>query len=191
MAQIKWLPFCRRPFQINFLEWKILYFDSNVTSWSLFLRVPVTMRRIWNRWHNLFPWAIIGTKDGLICWRIYASSGLTLLNIKQTVCGCQSNKTPHWSDVIMSSMAPQITSVSIACWTVCSGADQRKHQSSASPAFVRGIHRWPVDSPHKGPVTWKMFPFDDVTMTCAAETVGNVTCWVMFFRWWNNLWQIN
>ena len=42
------------------------------------------------------------------------------------------------------------------------GADQRKHQSSASLAFVRGIHRWPVHSPHKGPVTRKMFPFDDV-----------------------------
>ena len=34
--------------------------------------------------------------------------------------------------------------------------------SSASLAFVRGIHRWPVDSPHKGPVTRKMLPFDDV-----------------------------
>ena len=43
-----------------------------------------------------------------------------------------------------------------------SGADQRKHQSSASLAFARGIHRWPVNSPHKGPVPRKMFPFDDV-----------------------------
>ena len=39
---------------------------------------------------------------------------------------------------------------------------QRKHQSSASLAFVRGIHWWPLDSPHKGPVTRKMFPFGDV-----------------------------
>ena len=45
------------------------------------------------------------------------------------------------------------------------GADQRKNQSSTSLAFVRGIHRWPVNSPHKGPVTRKMFPFDDVTMS--------------------------
>ena len=44
------------------------------------------------------------------------------------------------------------------------GADQRKHQSSASLAFVRGIHRRPVNSPHKGPVTRKVFPFDDVIM---------------------------
>ena len=45
-----------------------------------------------------------------------------------------------------------------------SGADQRKKQSSASLAFVRGIHRGPVNSPHKWPVTLKMFPFDDVIM---------------------------
>ena len=44
------------------------------------------------------------------------------------------------------------------------GADQRKHQSSESLAFVRRIHRWPVNSPHKGPATAKMFPFDDVIM---------------------------
>ena len=62
----------------------------------------------------------------------------------------------------MSVMTSQITSVSIVCSIICSGTDQRKHQSSASLAFVRGIHRWPVDSRHKGPVTWKMFPFDNV-----------------------------
>ena len=45
------------------------------------------------------------------------------------------------------------------------GADQRKYQSSASLTFVRGIHRWPVNSPHKWPVTRKMFPFDDVVMS--------------------------
>ena len=48
--------------------------------------------------------------------------------------------------------------------TVCSGTDQRKSQSSVSLAFVRGIHRWPVDSPHKGPVTQKMCPLDDITI---------------------------
>ena len=62
----------------------------------------------------------------------------------------------------MSAMASQTTSISIAYATFCSGPEQRKHQSSASLAFVRGIHRWPVNSPHKGPVTRKMFPFDDV-----------------------------
>ena len=68
----------------------------------------------------------------------------------------------HYNDVIIGTMASQITSLTIVYSTVYSGKDQRKHQTSASLAFVRGIHRWPVDSPHKGPVTRKMFPFDDV-----------------------------
>ena len=64
----------------------------------------------------------------------------------------------------MSGMASQITNLTVVYSTVYSGADQRKHQSSASVVFVRGIHRSPVNSPHKGPVTRKMFPFDDVIM---------------------------
>ena len=63
----------------------------------------------------------------------------------------------HYCGVIMGAMVSQITGVSIVDWNVCSGADQRYYQSSASLAFVRGIHRWPVNSPHKGPVTCKMF----------------------------------
>ena len=54
--------------------------------------------------------------------------------------------TVHYNDVIMSAMASQITSLTIVYSTVYAGADQRKHQSSASLAFVRGIHRWPVNS---------------------------------------------
>ena len=69
-----------------------------------------------------------------------------------------------YSDVIMSPMASQITSLKIDYSSVYSGADQRKHQTSALLAFVRGIHRWPLNSMHKGPVTWKIFPFDDTIM---------------------------
>ena len=68
----------------------------------------------------------------------------------------------HYSDVILIAIASQITGVPIVYSTVCSGADRRKHQNSASLAFVRRIHRWPVNSPNKGSVTQKMFPFDDV-----------------------------
>ena len=64
----------------------------------------------------------------------------------------------------MATIASQITSLTIVHSAVYSDADQRKHQSSASLAFVRGIHRGPVNSPHKWPVTWKMFPFDDIIM---------------------------
>ena len=70
----------------------------------------------------------------------------------------------HYSDVIMSAMASQITGVSIVYLTVSLGADQIRHQSFASLAFLRGIHRWQENSPHKGQVTRKMFPFDDVIM---------------------------
>ena len=64
----------------------------------------------------------------------------------------------------MDAIASQTTSLTIVYSTVYSDADQSKHQNSASLAFVRGIHRWPVNSPHKGPETRKMFPFDDVIM---------------------------
>ena len=67
----------------------------------------------------------------------------------------------------MSAMASQFISLTIVYSSVYSGADQRKHQSSASLAFVRGIHRWPVNSSQKRPVTGKMCPFDDVIV--AAE----------------------
>ena len=76
----------------------------------------------------------------------------------------------HYNDVIMSAVASQITSVTIVYPTVYSGEDQWKHQSSASVAFVRGIHRWPVNSPRKGPVTRKVFPFDDVIMSIGGES---------------------
>ena len=71
---------------------------------------------------------------------------------------------PHYNGVIMSAMAYQITSITIVYSIVYLSADQRKHQSSALLVFVRGSHRRPVNSPHKGPVTRKMLPFDDVIM---------------------------
>ena len=78
------------------------------------------------------------------------------------------------NDVIMSVMASQITTLTSVYSTVCLGADQRKYQSSASLAFMREIHRWPVNFPHKGPVTRTVLPFDDVIMLshCCA-------------MWWN------
>ena len=56
----------------------------------------------------------------------------------------------HYSDVIITVVASQITGVSVVYSTFCSGADQRKYQSSASLVFVRGIHQWPMNSPHIG-----------------------------------------
>ena len=75
----------------------------------------------------------------------------------------------HYNDVIMGAMASQIISLTIVYSTVYSGTDQRKHESSASPVFVRGMHRSPMNSPHKRPVTRKMFPFDDVIMEFPSQ----------------------
>ena len=72
-----------------------------------------------------------------------------------------------YSNIFLCVISSQIIGVSIVYSTVYWGADQRKHQSSASLAFVRGIHRWPVNSPHKGLVTRKIFTFDDVIMSNA------------------------
>ena len=73
----------------------------------------------------------------------------------------------------MSTITSQITSLAIVYSTVYSGTDQRKHQSSASLAFVWGIHRGPVNSPHKWPATRKMFPFDDDIMWCGMSSFLN------------------
>ena len=73
---------------------------------------------------------------------------------------------PYYSNVIMSTMVSQITGFSIMCSTVCSGADQRKHQSSKSLDFVRGIHQWPVDSTHKG-----------------ASNAENISIWWRHHEW--------
>ena len=71
----------------------------------------------------------------------------------------------------MGAISSLISSLTIVFSTVYSDADQRKHQSSASLAIVQGIHRGPVNSPHKWPVTRKMFPFNDVIIKHARDYV--------------------
>ena len=75
-------------------------------------------------------------------------------------------------------------------------------------AFVREIHRWPLSSPHKGPATRKMFPFDDVIMFLEfhadpyneADVINLVRCvcpewtnedvWVRFFYLYDKLFKV-
>ena len=108
-------------------------------------------------------------------WSIYRTSGKCRWSIYRTsrkrrgtfrIVHKSGTEFTHcdYGDVIMGAIASQITSLTIVYSTVYSDADQRKHQSSASLAFVWGIHRGPVNSPHKWPVTRKMFPLDDVIM---------------------------
>ena len=72
----------------------------------------------------------------------------------------------YYSDVTMGAMASQIISLPIVNPSVNSGADQRKTSKLRFACFVRGINRGPVNSPHKWPVTRKMFAFDYVIMKC-------------------------
>ena len=86
----------------------------------------------------------------------------------------------------MGMITSQITSLMMAYFTVYSGTDRRKHQNSILLAFVQGIYWWPVNSLHKGPVTQKMFPFDDVIMiliTGCAETCQKDN--FLHRQWWN------
>ena len=76
----------------------------------------------------------------------------------------------HYDDVIMTMLASQITSRTVVYSIVYSGVNQRKYQSFAPLAFVREIHRGPVNFPYKWPVTRKMFPFDDVIMLYADSS---------------------
>ena len=112
-------------------------------------------------------------------------AGLWLTRISKSCPWCTMgfivcNHLFHYNGVITGAMASQITSFTIVYSTVYSGTDQRKYQSFASLAFVGGIHRWPVNSLHKGPVTRKMFPFDDVIMliisSCVQWTAAKVKC---------------
>ena len=94
-----------------------------------------------------------------------------------------TEKLAHYCGVIMGAVASEITSLTIVYSTVYSDADQRKHQSSVSLAFVWGIHLGSVNSPHKWLVTRKMFPFDDVIMRFGVNsndrrrTLTQHQCW--------------
>ena len=90
----------------------------------------------------------------------------------------------HYNDVIMNSVASQITSLTIVYSTVYWGADQRKHQSSVSLAFVRGIHRLPVNSQQKWPVI--CFHLMTSWWHILTPTSWNLACSYLFFSYSTN-----
>ena len=109
---------------------------------------------------NDITYATILTWMSPACFHIYLL--VPQRNVHSDKTSFISYRGVHYNDVIMSTMASQITSASMVYSSVCSNTNQRKHQSSGSLAFVRGFPRGPVNSPHKRPVTRNMFPFDDV-----------------------------
>ena len=77
------------------------------------------------------------------------------------------NRLYHYNDVIMTTMASQITSLTVVYSIVYSGVDQRKHQSSASLAFVRGNHRDRWIPRTKGQLRGKCFHL--MTSSCISR----------------------
>ena len=111
------------------------------------------------QWHALVPaLQFMGTCDLILHAITDVYSGLS--SSVSVVNNCRQNlEHASW---VCGRVLHRITSLTVVYSTVYSDADERKYQSSTSPAFVRRIHRWPVNSAHKWPVTQKMFPFDDV-----------------------------
>ena len=149
----------------------ILLFVNHIFHWWFFLSKPFTSTSSQVSCHHIFFYSdtvymVAGSWTSLFFFHNRLDYSFT------SELSCYMWLRPwytdsHYDDVIMSTIASQITSLTIVYSTIYSGADQSKHQSSASLAFVWGIHRGPVNSPHKWPVTRKMFPFDDVIMTCS------------------------
>ena len=132
-----------------YIFWKYLHFVSFIDN-AMVLVVKVSPR-----WKRIYIYIL--QSQNHYCW--WPADGVV-----------RSGYWPSWYSLQWchnersSAMASQVTAVPIVCSTVDSGTDQREHQSSASLAFVRGIHRWPVKSPHKRPVMREIFPFDDAVM---------------------------
>ena len=130
--------------------------------------------------YSLFKSASASQKHG------HLKSPTTWLFIKENKTNKQSKTRHcwpfHYSDLMMSTVASQITSVSIVCLAICSGADQRKHQISASLAFVESTATGGF--PHEGPVTWKVFSLEDVIMVRTQRKHDDVIKWKHFPRYW-------
>ena len=126
--------------------------DRHVAIWCLLYGYSVILNsNHWKPFIDRSPVYPVISSTGAPCFKYLTAYYYSSLKI-------------HYNDVIMGAMASQITSLTIVYSTVYSDTDQRKYQSSASLAFVWGIHRGPVKSPHKWPVTRKKFPFHDVIM---------------------------
>ena len=140
----------------NFSRWWLIALTSSKCAKFLFLS-------------SFWPWRVSSINPQ----NLKAKTGILLL------IHALASTMVNYSNIIMGAMASQITSLAIVYSTAYWGANQRKHQNSASLAFVQGIHRWPVNSPHKWPVTREVFPFDDVIMfsKTAVEILGHG--WIM------------
>ena len=114
----------------------------------------------------------------------FSSGGIALLlsNPNHTPSPACLTTWPHYNDVIMGAIASQITSLTIVFSAVYSDADPRQHQSSASLAFVRGIHRGPVNSPHKWHLRGKCFHLMTSSWAMREQRPGSDT-WAVYLMY--------
>ena len=148
----------------------LLYFPEVRSTTSHSSHVTRAVRSKYHYVHKYFVYSYLPpTTSHCYRWKWVVKSSTQFVNV-------------HYCDVIMDAIASQITSLTIVYSIVYSDADQRKHQSSASLAFVRGIHRGPVNSPHKWPATRKMVQFDDVIMSVIFSLSGANLLWTKLDR---------
>ena len=145
-----------------FTQLMLITSKYSLVKWAIFFSQPET--------HELGSY--IRDSGTIIVFQDNITNHDLLYHSARTIRPSQNN---HHNDVIMGVMASQITSLTIVYSTFYTCADQRKYQSSASLAFVWGIHRVPVNSPHKWPVTRKMFPFDDVIILAVMYSAYNTS----------------
>ena len=155
---------CQAITWIKFDLSSVRFSDINLRAISLAISQPSVTKFSLKITFSNFHWNLLGANE----FKLHPYS-----NFIYHMCTRQGVHKPtwvfsflcsHYNGVIMGAIASQITSLTIVYSIVYSEANQRKHQSSASLAFVQGIHLGPVNSRHKCPVTRKVFPFDDEIM---------------------------
>ena len=125
-----------------------------------------------------FPAQKASDAENVSIWWRHHDSTYFMRRRQKNISTRTGSKLNHYIDVIMATMAPKITSLSVVYSTVYSDADQRKHQSSASLAFVWGIHwdRWIPRT--KGQLRGKCFHL--MTSPCAniimSELLRELEC---------------
>ena len=149
---------------------------SNYSWWYHQSVLEMTVTFPDEHWHKSLTFGCVLLCKNYIIFTFDRQPARVFVNITHYNSAVQA--THHYSDVIMSAVASQMTGVSINCSTVYSGRST-KYQSTASLVSVRGIYRSPVASPHKGPATQKMFPFDDVIMISRECCIQSTLCCVM------------
>ena len=168
------------------IHWLIFPYPSGLLHWHCgnLTIAPVPAKQPWWIWTNTSCEFIMN--DCVTTTKQSTSAAFLLcVTLYPYIAMYRSSKVymPHYSDVIIGAVASQIISFTIVHFTVYTGADQRKHQSSASLAFVWGIFRWPVNYQHKMAsnaenisISWRHCAFSMACLStwfCSMSTYGD------------------